>query len=328
MKAFEYIRPVSWAQVSPALPAATLKANGIDLLDRMKERVDEPDRVVGLVDVPGLADIRVEDDGAIEIGASVTLHQLAIHDALRAFVPSLSEAAGKAASAQIRRRATVGGNLGQHTRCGYYRHRSFPCLKRGAEACPVLADGAVQEFAGIFGNKTCASAHPSSLAPVFGSLDAVVHVQGPKAARNVAFEDLWRAPERGVATDLSLAPGEWISGVRLPPRDRPQRLAFEEVRQMQAFDWALVACAVRLVLADDATVSDARIYMGSVAPTPWRAKAAELRLTGEKLTEARVASAAEEVVRTATPLAGNAYKVQLAEVAARRAITRAWKEAR
>lgn len=329
MKAFELLRPTDPSQVAASLANATLKASGIDLLDRMKEHVDEPDRVVGLIDVPGLDAIVFEDDGSIVLGARVTLHQIATHDALHRFLPTLSEAAALAASPQIRRRATIGGNLGQHTRCGYYRHKSFPCLKRGADACPVLKDGAVQEFAGIFGNATCASAHPSSLAPVLGSLDAEINVQGPEAARVVSFAALWRNPERGVTSDLALGQSEWMTSVRIPPRDRPQRFGYEEVRQMEAFDWAMASCAARVVFdTDEVTVLEARVVLGSVAPTPWRAMAAEDMVIGKAITEDIIEAAAVAGVKDATPLEGNTYKVDLAKVVIRRALFRAWKEAR
>ena len=98
---------------------------------------------------------------------------------------------------------------------------------------------------------------------------------------------------------------------------------------MAAFDWALVSCAVRVVFdADEITVREARIYLGSVAPTPWRAKAAEAAIVGKPLTEKLCDEAGAAAAKGATPLAGNGYKVDLVQVAIRRAIFRAWKEAR
>jgi xanthine dehydrogenase YagS FAD-binding subunit len=318
VKAFAFVRPRSLEEASSAVDATSvLKASGIDLLDRMKERVDEPSRVVALLDVPGLRSIEAHDD-RIRIGALVTLAELAASDPVRRRLPSLAEAAGLAASPQLRHRATVGGNLAQHTRCGYYRHRSFPCFKRGDASCPVLADGAVQETAGVFGNGACASAHPSSLAPVFGTLDATVVVHGKDGERRVPFEELWQEPVQGKASDTTLAPGDVIVAVESSWHSGA-RFGYHEVRQKAAFDWALVSAAVR-VEGGDPAVNVARVWLGSVAPTPWRAKAAEKALFGSRWTEDLARGAATAAVEGATPLAGNAYKTRLVEVAVRRAL--------
>ena len=322
MKAFALVRPTSPEAASASLVeggAVALKANGVDLLDRLKERVAEPDRVVSLVDVPGL-DRVLFMDGGIQIGALCTLRTLSEHAEVRQWLPSLAKAAGLAASPQLRRRATVGGNLGQHTRCGYYRHLSFKCWKRGDDACPVRAETGVQETAGIFGNGSCASAHPSSLAPVLGSLSAVVHVVGPKGARTLPVPELWAAPQRGRPGDLALDPAEVITHVVVPRAPGQTGDAYEEVRVKAAFDWALVSAAVRI--QGKVWAAGGSIWLGSVAPTPYRAAKAEALLQGEvtpALAERVGAAAAED----ATPLPGNAYKVQLVRVAVKRAVLEA-----
>ena len=324
MKAFVLVRPSSATGAVQALAeggAVALKANGIDLLDRMKERVDEPDRVVSLSSAAGLAELTARGDGALRIGALVTLQMLADSADVKRLAPSLAKAAGLAASPQLRRRATLGGNLAQHTRCGYYRHLSFSCLKRGAAACPVRAETGVQDTAGIFGNSVCASAHPSSVAPVLGSLGAVVHVEGPGGARQVAFPDLWAQPERGRASDLSLAAGDVITAVEIPPVPGPTGFGYEEVRVKAAFDWALVSAAVR-IHGGLGKVSGGSIWLGSVAPTPIRAVAAEALLKG-LVTEALAEKVGAAAAEGATPLAGNTYKVQLVKVAVKRALLEA-----
>ncbi len=286
----------------------------------MKERVDEPDRVVGLVDVAGLGGIEARDAG-VRIGALATLAEIAASDALRRRLPTLAEAAGMAASAQIRHRATIAGNLAQHTRCGYYRHASFPCWKRGADACPVRKDGAVQENAAVFGKSECVSAHPSSLAPVLGSLRATVVVRGKAGERSVPFEDLWAEPQKGRAPDVTLGPDEVIVAIECPWHSGA-RFGYEEIRQKAAFDWPLVCAAVR-VEGGTPAVSAASIWLGSVAPTPWRAKAAETALFGAPLSAETVAKAADAAAEGANPLPGSAYKVPLLKVAVRRALLRA-----
>ncbi len=329
MKAFTFLRPRTTAAVARELARSkgVLHAGGVDLLDRMKEHVDEPSHVVALLDVPGRNAIVLGDDGSLRIGAGVTLAELAENSIVRRFVPALAETAGLAASPAIRHRATLGGNLAQRSRCGCYRVATFPCRKRGDASCPVLEATGVQETAAIFGNGLCASAHPSSIAPVVQAFDGVLDLVRESGSRSVPLRDLWRMPERGVAEDLAIAPDEVIVSVTIPPEPRTQRAGCEEVRQRAAFDWALVSCAARLVFDGaepaTATVVDARIVLGSVAPTPWAAHAAEAALRGAPADAARLTAAAKAATEGATPLAGNRTKVRLVEVAVRRALERA-----
>lgn len=321
MRAFTLLRPTNAAGAAAALAAGgsvALKAGGIDLLDRLKERVDEPERVVSLVDAQGLAAIEEVPGGVVRIGALVTLQRLADDALVKARFPALARAAALAASPQLRRRATLGGNLGQHTRCGYYRHLSFPCVKRGAAACPVRAETGVQETAGIFGNALCASAHPSSVAPALGALSPVIHVQGPGGARQVLFPDLWAAPQAGRASDLALGPSEVISAIEIPPVPGGTLDGYEEVRVKAAFDWALVSAAVR-IHGSLGQATGGSIWLGSVAPTPYRAAAAEQLLKG-RVTPELAEKIGVAAAQGATPLAGNAYKVQLVKAAVKRAV--------
>jgi xanthine dehydrogenase YagS FAD-binding subunit len=325
MKAFRYVRVDGGAGDAGKLvrKGATLKAGGSDLLDRMKERLIEPDDVVAFNEIQsdylrGIVDV----DGDLRIGALVTLAEIAESKKVAKRYPALAAAAQHAASPQVRHRATLGGNICQHSRCGYYRLASFPCWKRGGDSCPVLADGAVQDTAGIFSNGNCASAHPASLPPVLGALGARVVVRARKERQERGFADLWRAPEKGVAEDVALAPGEVIVSVVLPALAAKTGVAYEEVRQRAAFDWALVSCAAR-VTRQGGTVKDASIWLGSVAPTPHRAAAAEHALVGKAAGADAFAAAAEAAVADAKPLDGNKYKVDLVKVVVRRALERA-----
>jgi xanthine dehydrogenase YagS FAD-binding subunit len=322
MKAFRYVRVGKAGDAGDeARKGAVLKAGGSDLLDRMKERLTTPDAVVALNEIasPFLNTIEPTDDGGLRIGALVTLAEIAESNVIRKRYPALAKAAGHAASPQVRHRATLGGNLCQHTRCGYYRLASFPCWKRGDDTCPVLADGAVQDTAGIFDNTSCASAHPASVPPVLGALGAKIVVRAEKGREERSFGKLWRAPEKGVAADVALAPGEVIVAVVLPPLADPKSVAYEEVRQKAAFDWALVSCAARVELTEGG-VTAASIWLGSVASTPYRAKAADAALVGSKGGGKAIEKAANAAVTGATPLDGNSYKVDLVKVVVTRAL--------
>ncbi len=324
MKAFRYDRPTTAEGAVRALGGggAILKANGIDVLDRLKERVDEPDRVVTLIDVPGLDRVEKTATG-VRLGAMVTLATLAASPDVVAASPALAEVAGWAASPALRNRATLGGNLGQHTRCGYYRLKSFPCFKRGDSICPVRIDGGVQENAGIFDNAPCACAHPSSLAPVLGAAGATVRVLGAGGERVVPLAGIYGPVKQGQATDLSLAPDDVVLGVDVPAlRPGVDREGAYEVRQKAAFDWALVTCAVRFAV-EGGTVRSASVWMGSVAPSPWRSPTAEQAIVGKPFTPATVAAAADAAVVGAAPLAGTAYKLDLVRTSVRRAFAAA-----
>jgi xanthine dehydrogenase YagS FAD-binding subunit len=325
VKAFRYDRPRTLEAATRSLSEgpALLKASGLDVLDRLKERVDEPDRVVTLTDVPGLDAIALAADGTVRVGALATLAAIAAHADVRRLLPALAHAASEAASPQLRNRATLGGNLAQHTRCGYYRHESFPCVKRGAPSCPVLEPGAVQETAGIYGNGLCASAHPSSVAPAVGASGGTVIVRGPKLERRMSLAELYEPPKRGKASDTTLAADDVIVAVEFPAADRPPRSGFHEVRQRAAFDWALVSCAAGFSGGESA-VKTARVWLGAVAPYPMRSEVAEKALVGKPFSEAQAAAAGEAAARGATPLPGSAYKVHLVKVAVRRALLAAW----
>jgi xanthine dehydrogenase YagS FAD-binding subunit len=326
VKAFRYERPTTVAAVVEAMAGggALLKASGIDVLDRMKERVDEPARVVTLIDVPGLDGIERAPEGGLRLGAMTTLAALAASADVRALLPTLAEAAGLAASPALRNRATLGGNLAQQTRCGYFRMKSFACFKRGDAICPVLVKGGVQDNAGIFGIQSCGCAHPSSVAPVLGAAGAMALVLGAKGERRVPFGELYAPPVNGKASDLSLAPDEVIVRIDVPPIALgAERVGYAEIRQKQAFDWPLVTCAVWFVGGESA-VKDARVWLGSVAPSPWRSEAAEKALVGKAFSASLAATAGEAAVTGATPLDGNAYKVDLVQVAVKRALMAAW----
>ncbi len=325
MKAFKFVRPRTCEEASKAVQAesnAILKSGGIDLLDRMKEHVDDPDTVVGLVDAEGLEAIRIEDDGAINIGAKVTLQQLADSEAVQRFLPTLAEAAGLAASPQIRNRATIAGNLAQHTRCGYYRRASFPCVQRGASECPVKQDGAVQDTAGVFDDE-CVSAHPSSIAPVLGSLEAQIKLRINEVSMFALFDNLWIRRDGKPASHAQLPEGAVIEAIHIPARSEKQYVGFAEIRQKAAFDWALVTCAVRYALDPDGKIGDASVWFGSIAPAPHQSVPAMRALLGQECTDKTIQAAAEASMKNAKPVPGAAYKVKLAKVALKRALEHA-----
>jgi xanthine dehydrogenase YagS FAD-binding subunit len=213
---------------------------------------------------------------------------------------------------------TVGGNIMQRPRCWYFRSEEFHCLKKGGSRC-FAVDGENQYHA-IFGDGPCHIVHPSSLAVPVIAYGGRFRVVGPSGAREVDAGEFFQLPNVNLYGETVLQPNEILSHVILPAPG--QRSASYEVRFKQSHDWPLALASVNLVM-DGAAVKSARIVMGAVAPIPWRAQAAERLLAGKMITEATALEAAAAAVAGAKGLSGNAYKIQVARTAVKRAILKA-----
>ena len=306
MKSFEWVQPASIAEAVDALqkPGAMALAGGVDLLDRMKERIAAPTRLVSLRKLPDLRAIDVRADGT-RIGANVTLAELAADAKLRASHSIVGEAASHAATPQLRAMATLGGNLAQRPRCWYFRSESFDCRKKGGTTC--FAHAGENEMHALFANKTCAATHPSTIVTALLALGASVEVMG-KQARTVPLAKFFVAPETDVKREVDLAPGELITAVTIPPTKA--KTAYTKQVAKQSFDWPLVDCAVAI---DGKTM---HVVLGAVAPTPYRAIIALSSPIDEQAARAH----ARAIVAKATPLRDNAYKLPIVEAVITRTI--------
>lgn len=322
MKSFEWVQPATIADAITALehPGAMALAGGVDLLDRLKERLEAPSRLVSLRALPGLDAIAIAG-GAAKIGAGVTLARLASDPGLRASHPIIAEAAGHAATPQLRAMATLGGNLAQRPRCSYFRSELFPCRKKGGTGC--FAQTGENELLAIYDNKTCAATHPSTIATALVALGASVSIAGRGGkVRDVELAKFFVAPESDPAREVDLRPGELITGVTVPAPAAGVRTAYTKQVAKQSFDWPVVDVAVALAL-DGATCRKATIVLGAVAPVPMRAAAAERALEGKVVDESSARKAAAAMSSLATPLSDNRFKVAVLEAVLARTIAAA-----
>lgn len=317
MKSFEWVQPETVDDAVTALGQAGAMplAGGVDLLDRMKERIESPKRLVSLRKLPGFGDIKIDAAGA-RIGANVTLARLAADPALGRAHPILAEAASHAATPQLRAMATLGGNLAQRPRCWYYRSEDFACRKKGGTEC--FAQSGDASLHAIFGNKVCAAPHPSTIATALVALGARVTIAG-KQAREVELARFFVAPEQDLRREVDLQPGELITGVVVPAAPAGRRAAYAKQVAKQSFDWPIVDVAVALVM-DGRTCKQATIVLGAVAPTPRRATEAERVLTGAAIDVMAAGRAARAAITGATPLPGNDDKVPILEAVVARTI--------
>jgi xanthine dehydrogenase YagS FAD-binding subunit len=303
--------------------AAIVKANGVDLLDLLKEGLLKPARVVSLTEVPGLGEIVEEKDGGLRNGSMVTLAVLADHHLVRQRYPALADVLGGAASPQIRNVATLGGNLLQRPRCWYFRSQAYHCLRKGGGHC--FAISGENQYHAIFNNVPCAIVHPSTAATVLVALGATIELTSAEGTtRRLLLEDFFVAPERDIQRENDLQPHEIVTAVRLPKLPASLRMAHLKEGEKDSFDWPLADVAVSLdVVGLDGACTHAAIILGAAAPVPHRAKTAEAALLGRRIDENTAALAARAALDGATPLAKNAYKLPLFETLVRRAILRA-----
>ena len=292
------------------------KAGGVDLMDRLKEGLDAPSRLVNIRTIPGLDSIQ-EESGWLRIGPLVTLAQIAEHPVIRQHYTVLADAALNAATPQIRNAATVGGNLLQRPRCWYFRSDQFHCLRKGGDTC--FAQEGENEFHAIFDNEVCAVVHPSAAACALTALGGKVKVQRKEGKREIALDDLFVRPETDITREHVLNPGELLTEILVPAPSDATRSAYTKVGQKESFDWPMAEVAVVLE-SRGRVVSKASIVLGAAAPVPWRATGAEKALVGKSLNEQSAREAAAVAVQGATPRSQNAYKIPVFEAVVRRTI--------
>jgi xanthine dehydrogenase YagS FAD-binding subunit len=323
MRSFEYASPATQEQAVGLLGTtwgqAEILAGGTDLLALMKDDVLHPKRLVNIKQIKEMNGVTASSQG-LRIGALTTLGELADHVGVVKDYPALAEAINEAASPQIRNMATLGGNLCQRPRCWYFRG-GFGLLAKDESGKDLVTGGENRYHAILRNGGPAKFVSPSSVVPALIAYGASIRLIGPKATRELALERFYVIPKSENEREHDLMPNEILVEVILPPAGG-MKVAHYEVRQKQAFDWPLAVAAVSLKMRGSA-VESARVVMGHVAPVPWRSSEAEQALMGKNISEDVARAAADAALQSATPLSHNAYKVQLARVAVKRAILKA-----
>jgi xanthine dehydrogenase YagS FAD-binding subunit len=323
MRPFEYVSAANAKQATSLLSTTwgqtEILAGGTDLLALMKEDVVTPKRLINIKEIKDLRGVTSNAQG-VRIGALTTLGELTDDASLKKSHPALAEAIHEAASPQIRNLATLGGNLCQRPRCWYFRN-GFGLLPTDESGKDLVVEGD-NRYHAILGNDGPAKfVSPSTIAPVLIAYGAKVRVESPKGKRELPLEKLYVIPKTAEEREHGLRPNQIVTEVVVPSADG-WRVAHYEIRQKAAFDWPLAVVAVALK-TDGSKVQAARIVLGYVAPIPWLSPEAEAALKGQSLHDETAEKAATAALSKATPLSQNAYKVQLARVAVKRAILKA-----
>jgi xanthine dehydrogenase YagS FAD-binding subunit len=328
MRSFTYMRPASLAeavdldrQARAVGQSVAYLGGGTSLVDLMKLEVATPAR---LIDISRAGDDRIEASArGLHLGAGVTMADAAAHPIVMRDYPVIAQSLALAASRPLRAMARLGGNVLQRTRCAYFRDTTWAaCNKREpGSGCAAIA-GAHRQHAVLGGSDACIATYPGDFAQALIALDATVTLVGEAGARRLALAELHRLPGATPHVETGLRPGECIAGFDIPAGDHTRRSVYLKVRDRQSFAFALASAAVALVMAGD-RIDQARIALGGVATRPWRAREAEDYLRGRRLSRDTAAEAGRLAFRGSTPLAQNAFKVQLGAAVVAEALIKA-----
>jgi xanthine dehydrogenase YagS FAD-binding subunit len=302
-------------------PQLAFIAGGTDLIGLIKDRVALPDRLLDINALPNMACIEALPEGGLRIGALARMSDVATDMEVRRQFPVIAEALLFAASGQLRNMASIGGNIMQRTRCAYFRDEtSSRCNKRQPGSGCAALHGLNRNHA-IFGwSESCVATNPSDLAVALAAMDAVVIVRGQTGERPIPFTDFHRLPGSTPERDNVLDRGDLIVAIEVPASVEAHTSHYLKVRDRASYEFALVSAAAA-VATDGRRIHSARLAMGGVAHKPWRLTAAETGLRGISLDDIDgLRSAIAGSFTDARPLAHNAFKVELAQRVALRAL--------
>jgi xanthine dehydrogenase YagS FAD-binding subunit len=298
MNNFSYLSTTTAKDATAAVTGtkgAAFIAGGTTVLDLMKLNVENHSELVDINLVP-FKGIEQTPEG-LRIGALERMSDVGEHPLVLQNYPMLSQSLLQAASPQLRNMASIGGNLLQRTRCGYFRDVAFPCNKRQpGSGCPAQ-EGENRNLAILGGSKACIATHPGDLGVALAALDAVLLLENAKGKqRRVPLVDFHVVPGNTPQRETVLEPGELIVSVTVPAAAHAKKSMYLKVRDRASYAFALASAAVGL-----------DVQGGQIR------SAAEKILTGAPATEATFRAAAAAAVRDAQPREQNRFKVELAQ---------------
>jgi xanthine dehydrogenase YagS FAD-binding subunit len=320
MDSFRYVRAKDESQaITFARRAKTAQqgadiryiAGGTTLVDLMKLDVERPQTLIDITHLP-LTEVKAAPGGEVEIGAMVRNSDLAHHPLIQRGYPVLSEALLSGASAQLRNKATTGGNLLQRTRCMYFRDVALPCNKREPGSGCGAITGINRMMAILGGSEHCIATNPSDMNVALAALEAMVHIEGASGRRAIPIADFHLLPGETPQRETVLQPGDLVSHIVLPPAAPGSRSTYLKLRDRASYEFALASAAV-VATVESGRIQRVRIAMGGVGTKPWRFIEAELMLTGMPATTASYKQVAAAALKDARPQSQNGFKVALAQ---------------
>ena len=299
---FDYAKPGSVSECCYLLkehgPMAIPAAGGTDLMMALKNWIKTPKLLVDLCSIPDLNQITERKDGGLNIGALVTLCQLAEHKMVREEYPVLAKAARDVGSSQLQAMGTIGGNLCQDTCCLYYnrppmlRQALGPCLKLGGDTCHAVR-----------GSNNCWATYCGDLAPVLMVLNATVKISDAAGDTVTPVHQLFSGDGKQPCT---LQPGQVLTEIQVPVPTAHSAAVYLKMRIRKSIDYPLLGVALHLALQPDKkTIGDIALALTAVEKAPIMIATAE-ELKGKTISDDLVDQLAEAAYKKARPI-NNTY---------------------
>ncbi len=313
MNNFSYIRansPEDAQRETSSSADVRILAGGTDLIPLIKDQILSPETVIDISGWPGAASIEETETGLL-IGALTPLSSIGRHNEVRKGYKALAEACNLAASPQLRNMGTLAGNLLQQTRCWYYRG-DYNCWMKGGSLC-YAREGENENHA-IFmmrpSESKCVSAHPSDPGAALLALDATILLLTSSGSLDMPVTEFFALPTEERRTYTNLPDGALITGIRLPKLGPGNRSSYTKAMPRASWAFALAGIALSADI-DGTTIQNARVAVTGVAPIPFRVTEVERQISGSALAHLDYEALAILLVKDATPLAHNGYKVDL-----------------
>ena len=317
---FEYHVPRTVAEavriMADSGPVGQFVAGGTDLYPNMKRRQQMPKTVISVMRLEDLNRITGDGAGGLRIGASVTLTEICEHPIINRDYPVIAKAARTISTPLLRNMGTIGGNLLLDTRCNYYdqnyewRKGINFCLKKDGDVCWVAP-----------GSSKCWAVQSSDLVPVMVAIGAKLRFASTLGERLIDAAGLYN--DDGIDY-LRKRPDELLVDIQLPPTNG-WRASYQKLRRRGAFDFPVLGVAAWIKTHGNA-VTDAKVVLGAIAPSPVEIKEAAAALKGQPLDEDRIQAAAEAAYIKARPLDNTDFVYQWRKQMARQYTLRALRE--
>jgi len=317
---FEYRTPQTIAEAVKIMgdvgPEAQFVAGGTDLYPNMKRRQQMPKTVISVLRLKELNQITGDGSHGMRIGASVTLTDVCENEIIKRDYPVVTQAARSISTPILRNMGTIGGNLLLDTRCNYYdqnyewRKGINFCLKKDGDICWVAP-----------GSSKCWAVQSSDLVPVMVAIGAKLRFGSTLGERVVDAAGLYN--DDGIEY-LHKRVDELLVSIELPPANG-WRASYQKLRRRGAFDFPVLGVAA-YIKEQGGIVSEAKIVLGGIAPSPVDIREAATALVGKPLDSDQIHAAAEAAYVKARPLDNTDFVYQWRKQMARQYTLRALKE--